>query len=151
MFDPAPEYVADKQENKTQAYDFLIRVRNAALHYEVYGDNRIELINKCCDYLENLQDRLHTKIWPKGQREPIEEFQDVFQLLIYAIADSGFLFNSNGYFFDEPAEYHTEKLLLPSPWDHIGKELSRSCIRNEAPKLCPLGTASYSKAPGRAQ
>lgn len=117
MFDPAPEYVADKQENKTQAYDFLIRVRNAALHYEVYGDNRIELINKCCDYLENLQDRLHTKIWPKGQREPIEEFQDVFQLLIYAIADSGFLFDSNGYFFDEPAAYHTEKLLLPSPWD----------------------------------
>lgn len=31
MFDPAPEYVADKQKNKTQAYDFLIRVRNAAL------------------------------------------------------------------------------------------------------------------------
>ena len=45
MFDPAPEYVVDKQKNKTQAYDFLIRVRNAALHYEVYGDNRIELIN----------------------------------------------------------------------------------------------------------
>ena len=41
MFDPAPEYVADKQKNKTQAYDFLIRVRNAALHYEVYGDNEL--------------------------------------------------------------------------------------------------------------
>ena len=74
------------------------------------------MINQCCDYLENLQQANKRKIWPNGSREPMEEFQNVFQLLIYAICDHGFLFDDIGYFRGSANVETPEKEWFRSPW-----------------------------------
>lgn len=74
------------------------------------------MINNCCSYLENLHRDNKQKIWPKGSREPVEEFQNVFQLLIYAICDHGFLFDDIGYFRGSANVETPEKEWFRSPW-----------------------------------
>ena len=74
------------------------------------------MINNCCSYLENLHRDNKQKIWPKGSREPVEEFQNVFQLLIYAICDHGFLFDDIGYFRGSANVEIPEKEWFRSPW-----------------------------------
>lgn len=98
MFEPAPDFNADDKGCAIAAKQFYERVLHYAYQYNVFSEHRIGVINNCCSYLENLHRDNKQKIWPKGSREPVEEFQNVFQLLIYAICDHGFLFDDIGYF-----------------------------------------------------
>ena len=116
MFDPAPDYCASDEDGFIAAERFYERVLHYAHRYEVFSEHRIGMINQCCDYLENLQQANKRKIWPNGSREPMEEFQNVFQLLIYAICDHGFLFDDIGYFRGSANVETPEKEWFRSPW-----------------------------------
>ena len=102
MFDPAPEWSAQSNEQVKEALSFGNRVKYYAQKYEVFSEHRIFMIRKCCVYLETLMVNKKHPVWPNNQREPIEEFQNVMQILIYAICDRGFLFNDAGYFNLQP-------------------------------------------------
>ena len=116
MFDPVPDYCASDEDSFIAAERFYERVLHYAHRYEVFSEHRIGMINQCCDYLENLQQANKRKIWPNGSREPMEEFQNVFQLLIYAICDHGFLFDDIGYFRGSANVETPEKEWFRSPW-----------------------------------
>lgn len=116
MFDPAADYCASDEDGFIAAERFYERVLHYAHRYEVFSEHRIGMINQCCDYLENLQQANKRKIWPNGSREPMEEFQNVFQLLIYAICDHGFLFDDIGYFRGSANVETPEKEWFRSPW-----------------------------------
>ena len=116
MFEPAPDFNADDKGCAIAAKQFYERVLHYAYQYNVFSEHRIGVINKCCSYLENLHRDNKQKIWPKGSREPVEEFQNVFQLLIYAICDHGFLFDDIGYFRGSANVETPEKEWFRSPW-----------------------------------
>lgn len=116
MFEPAPDFNADDKGCAIAAKQFYERVLHYAYQYNVFSEHRIGVINNCCSYLENLHRDNKQKIWPKGSREPVEEFQNVFQLLIYAICDHGFLFDDIGYFRGSANVETPEKEWFQSPW-----------------------------------
>lgn len=116
MFEPAPDFNADDKGCAIAAKQFYERVLHYAYQYNVFSEHRIGVINNCCSYLENLHRDNKQKIWPKGSREPVEEFQNVFQLLIYAICDQGFLFDDIGYFRGSANVETPEKEWFRSPW-----------------------------------
>ena len=116
MFEPAPDFNADDKGCAIAAKQFYERVLHYAYQYNVFSEHRIGVINTCCSYLENLHRDNKQKIWPKGSREPVEEFQNVFQLLIYAICDHGFLFDDIGYFRGSANVETPEKEWFRSPW-----------------------------------
>ena len=116
MFEPAPDFNADDKGCAIAAKQFYERVLHYAYQYNVFSEHRIGVINNCCSYLENLHRDNKQKIWPKGSREPVEEFQNVFQLLIYAICDHGFLFDDIGYFRGSANVEIPEKEWFRSPW-----------------------------------
>lgn len=116
MFEPAPDFNADDKGCAITAKQFYERVLHYAYQYNVFSEHRIGVINNCCSYLENLHRDNKQKIWPKGSREPVEEFQNVFQLLIYAICDHGFLFDDIGYFRGSANVETPEKEWFRSPW-----------------------------------
>ena len=116
MFEPAPDFNADDKGCAIAAKQFYERVLHYAYQYNVFSEHRIGVINNCCSYLENLHRDNKQKIWPKGSREPVEEFQNVFQLLIYAICDHGFLFDVIGYFRGSANVEIPEKEWFRSPW-----------------------------------
>lgn len=116
MFEPAPDFNADDKGCAIAAKQFYERVLHYAYQYNVFSEHRIGVINNCCSYLENLHRDHKQKIWPKGSREPVEEFQNVFQLLIYAICDHGFLFDDIGYFRGSANVETPEKEWFRSPW-----------------------------------
>lgn len=116
MFEPAPDFCADNKDGAIVAKQFYERVLHYAYQYNVFSEHRIGVINNCCSYLENLHRDNKQKIWPKGSREPVEEFQNVFQLLIYAICDHGFLFDDIGYFRGSANVETPEKEWFRSPW-----------------------------------
>ena len=116
MFEPAPDFCADNKDSAIVAKQFYERVLHYAYQYNVFSEHRIGVINNCCSYLENLHRDNKQKIWPKGSREPVEEFQNVFQLLIYAICDHGFLFDDIGYFRGSANVETPEKEWFRSPW-----------------------------------
>ena len=112
MFEPAPDFNADDKGCAIAAKQFYERVLHYAYQYNVFSEHRIGVINNCCSYLENLHRDNKQKIWPKGSREPVEEFQ----LLIYAICDHGFLFDDIGYFRGSANVEIPEKEWFRSPW-----------------------------------
>lgn len=116
MFEPAPDFNADDKGCAIAAKQFYERVLHYEYQYNVFSEHRIGVINNCCSYLENLHRDNKQKIWPKGSREPVEEFQNVFQLLIYAICDHGFLFDDIGYFRGSANVETPEKEWFRSPW-----------------------------------
>lgn len=116
MFEPAPDFNADDKGCAIAAKQFYERVLHYAYQYNVFSEHRIGVINNCCSYLENLHRDNKQKIWPKGSREPVEEFQNVFQLLIYAICDHGFLFDDIGYFRGSANVEIPKKEWFRSPW-----------------------------------
>lgn len=116
MFEPAPDFNADDKGCAIAAKQFYERVLHYAYQYNVFSEHRIGVINNCCSYLENLHRDNKQKIWPKGSREPVEKFQNVFQLLIYAICDHGFLFDDIGYFRGSANVETPEKEWFRSPW-----------------------------------
>lgn len=116
MFEPAPDFNADDKGCAIAAKQFYERVLHYAYQYNVFSEHRIGVINNCCGYLENLHRDNKQKIWPNGSREPMEEFQNVFQLLIYAICDHGFLFDDIGYFRGSANVETPEKEWFRSPW-----------------------------------
>lgn len=116
MFEPAPDFCADNKDSAIVAKQFYERVLHYAHQYNVFSEHRIGVINNCCAYLENLHRDNKQKIWPNGSREPMEEFQNVFQLLIYAICDHGFLFDDIGYFRGGANVETPEKEWFRSPW-----------------------------------
>lgn len=116
MFEPAPDFNADDKGCAIAAKQFYERMLHYAYQYNVFSEHRIGVINNCCSYLENLHRDNKQKIWPKGSREPVEEFQNVFQLLIYAICDHGFLFDDIGYFRGSANVETPEKEWFRSPW-----------------------------------
>ena len=116
MFESAPDFNADDKGCAIAAKQFYERVLHYAYQYNVFSEHRIGVINNCCSYLENLHRDNKQKIWPKGSREPVEEFQNVFQLLIYAICDHGFLFDDIGYFRGSANVETPEKEWFRSPW-----------------------------------
>ena len=116
MFEPAPDFNADDKGCAIAAKQFYERVLHYAYQYNVFSEHRIGVINNCCGYLENLHRDNKQKIWPNGSREPVEEFQNVFQLLIYAICDHGFLFDDIGYFRGSANVETPEKEWFRSPW-----------------------------------
>ena len=115
MFEPAPDFCADNKDSAIVAKQFYERVLHYAYQYNVFSEHRIGVINNCCGYLENLHRDNKQKIWPNGSREPMEEFQNVFQLLIYAICDHGFLFDDIGYFRGSANVETPEKEWFRSP------------------------------------
>lgn len=116
MFEPAPDFCADNKDSAIVAKQFYERVLHYAYQYNVFSEHRIGVINNCCGYLENLHRDNKQKIWPNGSREPMEEFQNVFQLLIYAICDHGFLFDDAGYFRNSANVEPPEKEWFRSSW-----------------------------------
>lgn len=102
MFDPAPEWSAQSNEQVKEALSFGNRVKCHAQKYVVFSEHRIFMIRKCCAYLETLMEDKKGLVWPNDQREPIEEFQNVMQILIYTICDDEFLFDGAGYFKAKP-------------------------------------------------
>ena len=116
MFEPAPDFNADDKGCAIAAKQFYERVLHYAYQYNVFSEHRIGVINNCCSYLENLHRDNKQKIWPNGSRKPMEEFQNVFQLLIYAICDHGFLFDDIGYFRGSANVETPEKEWFRSPW-----------------------------------
>ncbi|MCI7125489.1 MAG: hypothetical protein MR935_04710 [Agathobaculum sp.] len=117
MFDPAPERSKQDEGNLMEAKLFLNRVKENAHKYNVYSEHRIFMILKCCTFLENLMKDRGRSVWPKNQREPIEDFQDVMQLLIYSICDGNFLFDDAGYFLEEPNTESSKYTWAPSAWE----------------------------------
>lgn len=117
MFDPAPECSKQEEENLMEAKLFLYRVIDNAQKYEVYSEHRIFMILKCCTHLEHLMKVKKHAVWPKEQREPIEEFQDVMQLLLYSICDDNFLFDDAGYFREQPNTETSKCTWMPSAWE----------------------------------
>ena len=117
MFEPAPEWSAQSNEQVNDALSFGNRVKYYAQKYEVFSEHRIFMIQKCCAYLETLMlDKKHL-VWSNNQREPIEEFQNVMQILIYAICDVGFLFDDAGYLNLEPDTGNSQFSWMPSVWE----------------------------------
>lgn len=116
MFEPAPDFNADDKGCAIAAKQFYERVLHYAYQYNVFSEHRIGVINNCCSYLENLHRDHKQKIWSNGSREPMEEFQNVFQLLIYAICDHGLLFDDIGYFRGSANVETPEKEWFRSPW-----------------------------------
>ena len=116
MFEPAPDCNADDKGCAIAAKQFYERVLHYAYQYDVFSEHRIGVINNCCAYLEKLQRDNKQKIWSNGSREPMEEFQNVFQLLIYAICDHGFLFDDIGHFRGSANVETPEKEWFWSPW-----------------------------------
>ena len=128
MFEPAPDFNADDKDCAIAAKQFYERVRHYAHQYNVFSEHRIGMINYCCDYLENLQQANKRQIWPNGSQEPMEEFQDVFQLLIYAICDHGFLFDDAGYFRGSANVEPPEKEWLRSPWQESVRQYHKFAL-----------------------
>ena len=117
MFDPAPEWSAQSNEQVKEALSFGNRVKCHAQKYVVFSEHRIFMIRKCCAYLETLMEDKKGLVWPNDQREPIEEFQNVMQILIYTICDDEFLFDGAGYFKATPNTEKSQFCWMPSAWE----------------------------------
>lgn len=128
MFEPAPDFNADDKDCAIAAKQFYERVRHYAHQYDVFSEHCIGMINYCCNHLEKLQRTNKRKIWPNGSQEPMEEFQDVFQLLIYAICDHGFLFDDAGYFRGSANVELPEKEWLRSPWQESVRQYHKFAL-----------------------
>lgn len=128
MFEPAPDFNADDKDCAIAAKQFYERVRHYAHQYDIFSEHRIGMINYCCNHLEKLQRTNKRQIWPNGSQEPMEEFQDVFQLLIYAICDRGFLFDDAGYFRGSANVEPPEKEWLRSPWQESVRQYHKFAL-----------------------
>lgn len=117
MFDPAPEWSAQSNEQVKEALSFGNRVKCHAQKYVVFSEHRIFMIRKCCAYLETLMEDKKGLVWPNDQREPIEEFQNVMRILIYTICDDEFLFDGAGYFKAKPNTEKSQFCWMPSAWE----------------------------------
>lgn len=93
---------AELQKRENAAVDFSKRVQYHAMEYGVYSAHRLFMIQKCCNYLQDFLKEKGKNAWPAKRREPVDEFQDVVQILIYAMADKGFLFNDKGFWRESP-------------------------------------------------
>ena len=93
---------AELQKRENAAVDFSKRVQYHAIEYGVYSAHRLFMIQKCCNYLQDFLKEKGKNIWSEDCREPVDEFQDVVQILIYAMADKGFLFNDKGFWRESP-------------------------------------------------
>ena len=117
MFEPAPRDTlapidirkgkntldeADRQKRGNAAVNFSKRVKYHAMKYGVYSAHRLFMIQKCCNYLQDFLKEKGKNTWPANCRKPVSEFQDVAQILIYAIADKGFLFDDEGFWRESP-------------------------------------------------
>lgn len=111
MFDPVPHYKdfcnadeekdgekieTDKEANE-QLQQFQKRVVACAQHCNIDIQNRFLGILSICSKLNELIEIKGKRIWKHSRKdEPIEDFQIVFQLLIYLLGDRGLLFDSYG-------------------------------------------------------
>ena len=94
MFDPIPN--CNQSANIKDLNAFISRVEYYAEQYEIDCSNHFSFILSACTALSNLLKQHGKNVWPKGSDEPITEFQDIFQLLIYGLGDNGLLFHSSG-------------------------------------------------------
>lgn len=103
MFDPVPNF--PKYNNAPAIFktgdvealnQFVGRVKSQAKHYRIKYDNRFAAIFTACAALNALLKEHGRNVWPAKDKEPLISFQNMFQLLIYAIADNGLLYDSFG-------------------------------------------------------
>ena len=106
---------ADRQKRENAAVDFSKRVEYHAMKYGVYSAHRLFMIQKCCNYLQDFLKEKGKNTWPANCRKPVSEFQDVAQILIYAIADKGFLFDDEGFWRESP-DTEPQYIGFDSPW-----------------------------------
>lgn len=124
MFESAPRDIlkdkttideSEQQKRENEAVDFSNRVICYTMRYGVYGAHRLLMIRECCNYLQNFLKEHGNNTWPANCREPVLEFRDVVQILIYAIADKGFLFDEEGFWRETPNTMPPDKK-FGSPW-----------------------------------
>lgn len=106
---------ADRQKRENAAVDFSKRVEYHAMKYGVYSAHRLFMIQKCCNYLQDFLKEKGKNTWPANCRKPVSEFQDVAQILIYAMADKGFLFDDEGFWRESP-DTEPQYIGFASPW-----------------------------------
>lgn len=103
MFDPIPPY----SERDTQSLkNFHARVVDVSKRYGINYINRFVMMLDCCNFLDNLLKNQKENVWKRPSKEPLAEFQDVFQLFIYAVGDQGLLFDTFGNYNKCPCEVH---------------------------------------------
>ena len=99
MFDPVPS--CDGVETITSEHcralnAFVLRVAQHAECYHIDFYNRFSFLLDVTDSLKKLLKKEQKDVWPEGADEPVTEFQDKFQLLIYGLGDEGILFHPDG-------------------------------------------------------
>lgn len=107
MFEYLPFFdrdATDEQAKEIQ-FRFFNHVHDACEKYTIDDSSVVTVILDCCDKLEELINTKKADIWPSLKKEPIEEFQDLLQLLGYAISDDDFLFTT----IDELKNTYLEK------------------------------------------
>ena len=94
MFEYLPFY--DEKATDEEAINILIKFVNTvydiADKYGIDSSNAFSVILGCCEKIEALLEEKQTDIWPDGEKEPIDKFQDLIQLLGYALSDKRYLF-----------------------------------------------------------
>lgn len=102
MFDPVPicpKFNASSTldvEHIEDLNNFISRVQSYAESYKVNYNDRFSAILTICTQIKALLENKEAPVWPHSDKEPIPEFQNLFQLLIYALADNGLLYDEYG-------------------------------------------------------
>ncbi len=118
MFEPVPSYALFKEKNSRKANKnaidqlnkFIPRVASYFQKYNIAYENRFQCILDICTSLGTLLDEKGPKIWPEGSKEPTDEFENIFQLLIYALGDCGLLYDSYGVWIGYRSSQNTDDL-----------------------------------------
>lgn len=102
MFDPVPSYETFCESARQELNDFHARVMNYAEYYGVDYSNRFSFIITVCESLVDLRESVGRDVWKQSEKEPSADFQNLFQLLIYALGDRGLLYDQYGFWKSEP-------------------------------------------------
>lgn len=111
MFDPAPnfitqEYVSGIEETAiNELQQFQKRIEKCAQHYEIAYTNRVVCILDICSRLGKLLTERGINLRKRLEKEPIAEFQNLFQVFFYALGDQGLLYNQYGIWREIPEFY----------------------------------------------
>jgi len=102
MFDPVPTYDKSSESARQDLDAFSLRVAVQAERYGVDCSSRFSCILTACDRLNDLRNSMGKDVWKPSEKEPVEDFQNIFQLLIYALGDQGLLYDRYGFWSGEP-------------------------------------------------
>ena len=123
MFSYLPFY--DEATTNEEAETILIRFINTIYDigekHDIDLSNRFSVILGCCDKMEELLEKKEYDVWPKGKKEPIEELQELIQLMGYALADGKYL-------FDQPDLKEVIKTMPKIVWRDLEQRFTKIAI-----------------------